>query len=89
MSMTMTNPLAANQPATHREPARPSRATLRRRKATEFWLYFAVTFPVFLLVALFSRLMPKSWRPFPSSGRGVFGDAKSAAYTVLPFVFMG
>ena len=89
MSLTMTNPAVDDQPAARRAPARPSRATLRRRKATEFWLYFAVTFPVFLAVALVSRLLPRSWRPFAGSGRGVFGDAKAAAYTVLPFVFMG
>lgn len=60
----------------------------RRRNAAEYWVYFALIFPIFLLVAVLARLTPRSWRPVPDSGRGIFGDAKAAANTVLPFVFM-
>lgn len=66
-----------------------SRSNLRRKKAVEFSLYFALLFPIFLLVALVSRLLPRRMRPFGPERRSVIGDARAAAYTVLPFVFMG
>lgn len=67
-----------------------SPARKRRRKAVEFWLYFAATYPIFLVIAIVSRFLPRAMRPFGTErGRSVFGDAKAAAYTVLPFVFMG
>ncbi|WP_119169153.1 hypothetical protein [Algihabitans albus] len=65
----------------------------RRRNAGsyEFWLYFAVSFPIFLTIAVLARLLPRSWRPGLTELRGkgsVFGEAKAAANRVLPFVFM-
>lgn len=63
--------------------------SLRKQKAMEFWIYFSITYPFFLLIAVVSRFLPKARRPFSMGSRTVFGDAKAAAYTVLPFVFMG
>lgn len=70
----------------------------RRRKAserTEFWLYFAVLYPVCLVLAAVGRLLPRRLRPFDTSSfedRGrrlsIFSEARAAAHTVLPFVFM-
>lgn len=69
--------------------ARPRASGRRRRKnRAEFWLYLALTYPIFLLVAIGARLLPPSRRPFQSRG-SVFSEAKSSALTVLPFVFMG
>lgn len=64
------------------------RPTLRRQKATEFWLYFIATYPFFLVIAVVSRLLPRAHRPFGAHRGSVFSEAKAAAYTVLPFVFM-
>lgn len=66
-----------------------SRSTLRRRKAWEFWAYFAATYPIFLVVAVLSRALPRRMRPFGAERRNVFQEAKAAAFTVLPFVFKG
>jgi hypothetical protein len=63
----------------------------RRGGTSEFWLYFAISFPIFLTIAVLARLLPRSWRPglVEVKGEGsVFGEAKAAANKVLPFVFM-
>ena len=57
----------------------------------EFRRLVAMTFVFFLLVAAVSRLLPRAWRPFSSTTAGresVYGEAKRAAHTVLPFAFM-
>lgn len=57
----------------------------------EFQRLFRVTFVFFLLIALASRLLPRAWRPFASSvgaRESAFDEARRAAYTVVPFVFM-
>ena len=54
-------------------------------------MVYAVTYPIFLVVALVSRLMPARLRPFPFENVGplaVFRDARAAANSVLPFAFM-
>lgn len=63
----------------------------RHDGSREFWLYFAISFPIFLIIAVLARLLPRAWRPGLSELRGegsVFGEAKAAANKVLPFVFM-
>ena len=71
-----------------------SASTRSRRRNTgryEFWLYFAVSFPIFLTIAVLARLLPKPWRPGIAAMQGqgsVFGEAKAATNRVLPFVFM-
>lgn len=57
----------------------------------EFWFYFALTFPAFLLVAVVARLTRLVWSSGArrrGSQRSVFGEAKATAHRVLPFVFM-
>ncbi len=59
------------------------------RKA--FQRMYRATFAVFIVIALFSRLLPRAWRPLASTvdaNESVFDEAKRAAYTVVPFVFM-
>ncbi|MEO1293312.1 MAG: hypothetical protein AAFV62_10850 [Pseudomonadota bacterium] len=75
-------------PESVRTISREKSSTKRRRERGEYWLYFALCFPLFLIVAVFGRLLPRSMRPFASEGRSVFGEAKAAANTVLPYVFM-
>lgn len=72
-----------------------SSCQVRTRRRTsgsyEFWLYFAISFPIFLTIAVLARLLPRSWRPGLTELRGkgsIFGEAKAAANRVLPFVFM-
>lgn len=64
---------------------------LRERAEREFRLLFAVCFMFFLVVAVAARLLPRRWRPFPPGPRGarsIFGDARAAANTSIPFVYM-
>ncbi|MEO1328386.1 MAG: hypothetical protein AAFW46_01855 [Pseudomonadota bacterium] len=91
MAETMSNPMmSAPRRAAAPTLSASDRGARRRRKAAEFRLYFLAAYPLFLLVALASRLLPRSRRPFSAGERSsVFADAKAAAYTVLPFVFMG
>jgi hypothetical protein len=58
----------------------------------EFHALVALTYPLFLLVALASRLSPRRPRFLPTSvggRRSVFAEARAAAHTTLPFAFMG
>ena len=62
-----------------------------RAEQQEYRIVYAVTYPIFLCVALVSRLLPVRLRPTPSENTGVlavFRDAKAAANSVLPFAFM-
>lgn len=64
------------------------RSSRRASETWEFRLYVAAMFPIFLVIAIVARLLPRSWRPFSSdTRRSVFGDARAATFTVLPFVF--
>ena len=66
-------------------------AAARRHGAEsrEFWFYFALTFPAFLLVAVIARLTRLVWSSNTRrTERSVFGEAKATANRVLPFVFM-
>lgn len=83
----------ASHDGLHDYDARSAPARSRRRGTGryEFWLYFAVSFPIFLTIAVLARLLPKSWRPGVAAVQGqgsVFGEAKAATNRVLPFVFM-
>lgn len=62
-----------------------------RADQQEYRILFAVTYPIFLAVALVSRLLPARLRPLPTERGGVFAvfrDARAAANSVLPFAFM-
>lgn len=62
-------------------------AASRPRETLQFRLIYLVSFVVFLLAAIVGRLAPNSWRR-GQQGKSIFGEAKSAADTVVPFVFM-
>ncbi|MAU98950.1 MAG: hypothetical protein CMP81_24220 [Fulvimarina sp.] len=62
-----------------------------RAEQQEYRIVYAVTYPIFLAVALASRLLPARLRPIPFENGGafaVFRDARAAANAVLPFAFM-
>lgn len=64
----------------------------RRAEAGEFRLLFVASFAIFLLVAVVERVLPSSWRAHafgPDSGKSIFGEARAAARTFVPFAFMG
>jgi hypothetical protein len=64
----------------------------RRGETGEFRLIFMVSFAIFLMVAAIERVLPTSWRSHAvgqDSGKSIFGEAKSAARTFVPFAFMG
>ena len=48
-------------------------------------------FVLFFVVALASRLLPRSWRPLSRAGteRSLFAEARRAANLYTPFAFMG
>lgn len=64
---------------------------LRRQEQLEYRLISIACFPLFLVIAIVSRFLPRSWRPFPGAKgkrRSVFGDARAAVNTIIPFAFM-
>ena len=66
---------------------------LARDESREFRRLVGLAFAFFLVIAAFSRLLPRAWRPFASSsalqkGESVWAEARRAAYTVIPFAFM-
>ncbi len=64
----------------------------RRGEVSEFRLIFMVSFAIFLMVAVIERVLPSSWRS-PAlgldGGKSIFGEARAAAHTFVPFAFMG
>jgi hypothetical protein len=68
--------------------ARPDLTELRQRDRLEFRLLLWASFAIFLVVALFGRLLPRALRPFRSTGKSVIGEAWEAANTIVPFAFM-
>jgi hypothetical protein len=63
-----------------------------REEALEFRLLFALSFLVFLVVAIVERFLPRPWRsrlPGARGRRSIFGEAKAAANTFVPMAFMG
>ena len=53
---------------------------------------YALTFGLFLLVALLSRLLPRQLRPLASASgqrRSVIAEAQSAASATIGYAFMG
>lgn len=72
--------------------ASTSRDRSRVEDSFEFKLMFVLTFTVFLVAATVGRLLPEGWRPLrrgPGSHRSIVGEARAAAGTCVPFVFMG
>ena len=72
-------------------PSQRSFAEPVDRERQEFKRLYRVTFVFFFLIALVTRLLPRAWRPLASSAGGAespYAEARRAAYTALPFVFM-
>ncbi len=64
----------------------------RKGEPLEYRFLVAVSFPIFLVGAVFGRLLPTSQRAAdaPTDARlSVFGEARAAAETYVPFAFMG
>lgn len=68
--------------------ARPDFAHIRQRDRLDFRLLLWMCFALFLVVALFGRLLPRGLRPFRTNGKSVLGEAWEAANTIVPFAFM-
>ena len=68
--------------------ARPdeSHAHIRAREAKEFRLIFLATFPLFLIAGVVARALSRrhGHRPWNT----VISEARAAANTCIPFVFM-
>lgn len=58
----------------------------RRRRSLEFELIFWVSFLVFLVAAIAGRLVPGHTRQATGS---IVAEARAAAHTFVPMVFMG
>ena len=89
LSLHQTSARKETGPMTRSSNA-PSRA--RRGEVSEFRLIFMVSFAIFLMVAVIERVLPSSWRSSafgPDSGKSIFGEARAAARTFVPFAFMG
>jgi hypothetical protein len=67
------------------------RSRARRSAQTEYRLIAALTFPVFLVIAALSFVLPRQWRVrlgLDVEG-SLFARTRSLAGTSIPFVFMG
>ncbi|WP_041595118.1 hypothetical protein [Halorhodospira halophila] len=74
----------------HAVKARPNSARARRKEETQYRLLMAVSFAIFLIGAVLSRLVPARWRAAPRQGerQSVIAEARAAAQTSVPFAFM-
>jgi hypothetical protein len=61
----------------------------RKPETTEFRLIFTVSFVIFLMVAIVERFLPSQWRGHAAGDKSIFGEAREAANTFVPFAFMG
>jgi len=69
--------------------ARPHSLRARRDEQGEYRVLLAVSFAVFLIGALLSRLVPGRWRKAQAhERRSVVAEARAAAQTAVPFAFM-
>ena len=64
-----------------------SQADFKEREKLQFWFIYLACFLVFLLAAIVGRLTPWAWRR-GYQRKSIFGEAKAAANTVLPYVFV-
>jgi hypothetical protein len=75
----------------HRDWAasRAAHAGTRKAATREYHAVLAVAFPIFLVVALFARLLPYSWRGriCGSERRSILGDARAMAAATIPVAF--
>ncbi len=69
-----------------------SLSRFRREEQIEARLYYALSFAVFLVAAIVSRLLPRHWRSLalrPGGRRSIVGEARVAAGTCTAYAFMG
>jgi hypothetical protein len=61
------------------------------RDRFEYRLYLAIAFAIFFPVALAGSLLPRSLRPLGRNERrvSVFEEARTAARSAAPWIFMG
>jgi light-harvesting complex 1 beta chain len=74
----------------HRQTGSATR--VKKQESYEFRLIFVVSFMIFLVAATVGRLLPTQWRayaPGPSGYKSIIGEARAAANTFVPIVFMG
>lgn len=61
-----------------------------RSRSLEFRLIFGVSFLVFLVAAMAGRLLPgQAQKEARQASRSVLAEARAAAHTFVPMVFMG
>lgn len=68
----------------HSETA--TRSMPAREDFRNYWILFALSFAVFLVIALFGQLLGLSWRSWLPGAEGVqslFGGVKAAVYTFM------
>lgn len=65
---------------------RPTSEQRRRADDRAYRLIFCLVYPLFLAVAVLSRLAPAS-RPGGPARRSVFAEARTAAASSIPFAF--
>jgi hypothetical protein len=61
----------------------------RRAPTLEYRLLVALSFAIFLVVELVSRLVPRAWLGQSGERGSVFREARAAARRTVPLVFMG
>ncbi|MHB2167161.1 hypothetical protein [Alsobacter sp. R-9] len=99
-SMTLADILAQREAASaagseghklHRtwEATRATHGGTRHSAERDYRAVFAVSFPIFVLVALFARLLPYAWRGriCGSETRSVLGDARAMAAATVAVAF--
>lgn len=92
MSVLLLHPMSARKEAAPMTRSSSASSRPRRGEVGEFRLIFMVSFAIFLMVAVIERVLPSSWRSHafgPDSGMSIFGEARAAARTFVPFAFMG
>jgi hypothetical protein len=92
MTVLLLHPMSARKEAVPMIRSSSASARPRRGEASEFRLIFMVSFAIFLMVAVIERVLPSSWRSHAlghDGGKSIFGEARSAAHTFVPFAFMG
>ena len=59
-------------------------------EASAFRLLIAMSVLCFLVVAMFSRLLPRAWRPLGigHTKESCLQEARRTAHTVIPYAFM-
>jgi hypothetical protein len=61
-----------------------------RSRSLEFRLIFGVSFLVFLVAAVAGRLLPgQAVKESRQASRSILAEARAAAHTFVPMVFMG